>query len=59
VDCSKGWARRCAEAKGLRCRCKCGGAHHGKAWQSIQAKEGMRDEAQPQREAPSPQPALI
>lgn len=28
-ECSKGWAKRCAASKGARCRCACGGAHHG------------------------------
>lgn len=28
--CSIGWARRCAESKGRKCRCSCGGANHGR-----------------------------
>jgi len=29
--CSRGWTKRCANAKSPaeKCRCKCGGAHHG------------------------------
>lgn len=58
ADCGKGWARRCAEARGTRCRCKCGGENHGKAWRNAQSQEGLKDETQPQREE-SLQPALI
>ena len=58
ADCGRGWARRCAEARGTRCRCKCGGENHGKALQKAQAKDDLRDEAQPQREE-ALQPALI
>jgi hypothetical protein len=42
MECSKGWKRRCAEARGARCRCRCGGANHGKAWQSAQVHEENR-----------------
>lgn len=28
--CGKGWSVRCARSKSPRCRCKCGGANHGK-----------------------------
>jgi hypothetical protein len=28
-ECSIGWAKRCAASKGRRCKCACGGAHHG------------------------------
>lgn len=29
-QCSKGWEARCANAKGARCTCQCGGHNHGK-----------------------------
>lgn len=29
--CSRGWARRCPESRGKRCRCACGGRNHGTA----------------------------
>jgi hypothetical protein len=30
-ECGKGWSRRCAAAKGKKCRCRCGGENHGAA----------------------------
>lgn len=32
MTCSKGWAARCPRATGKKCRCKCGGANHGRHW---------------------------
>lgn len=29
AQCSKGWGERCAEARGKRCACACGGVNHG------------------------------
>lgn len=31
AECGKGWANRCAVARGRKCTCKCGGENHGKA----------------------------
>lgn len=31
VQCSRGWSGRCAKAMGTVCRCRCGGANHGKS----------------------------
>ncbi len=28
--CSKGWSKRCADAKRMKCTCRCGGENHGK-----------------------------
>lgn len=30
-QCGKGWSDRCARSKGKSCRCRCGGANHGKS----------------------------
>lgn len=29
AECGKGWAKRCANSKGKKCRCSCGGENHG------------------------------
>ncbi len=29
-QCSKGWGKRCANSKGKKCKCRCGGTNHGK-----------------------------
>lgn len=31
ATCSRGWGRRCPEARGPECVCSCGGANHGTA----------------------------
>lgn len=31
AECGKGWRARCAASKGTKCRCRCGGANHGRA----------------------------
>jgi hypothetical protein len=28
-QCSRGWGERCPKSTGKRCRCQCGGYHHG------------------------------
>lgn len=30
AECGKGWSARCANSKGKKCRCRCGGSNHGK-----------------------------
>jgi hypothetical protein len=32
ADCGKGWGARCSSSQGERCRCSCGGEHHGAYW---------------------------
>lgn len=36
AHCSKGWANRCRQARGKKCRCACGGRNHnhGQLWAS-------------------------
>lgn len=34
LECSKGWARRCQEAKSQKCNCRCKGRWHGKTRQT-------------------------
>lgn len=35
--CGKGWATRCAHSTGRICRCRCGGANHGRATATLRA----------------------
>lgn len=46
-ECGRGWSARCANAnpKG-KCRCKCGGANHGKLRQTTTVIEMTREEQQ-------------
>lgn len=34
-QCSKGWGERCANGRGHRCRCACGGQNHGRTRQAL------------------------
>ena len=34
-ECGRGWSTLCAASKGKKCRCKCGGANHGKLAQTF------------------------
>lgn len=34
-ECGRGWSGRCANSKGLKCRCRCGGANHGKTGRQL------------------------
>jgi hypothetical protein len=33
-ECGRGWSARCAASKGPKCRCRCGGANHGRLAQA-------------------------
>lgn len=51
AECGKGWSARCANARSRTCRCKCGGANHGKLVGGSQTPllevEGSTDDEQP------------
>jgi hypothetical protein len=47
AQCSRGWGERCAHSHGKKCRCKCGGRNHGKAYgKSLYARKHDEDQAE-------------
>ncbi len=46
MECSKGWANRCYNAKSpaSKCKCRCGGEHHHKGYEKAILRQAEDDE---------------